>query len=121
MGSRQPCSQHHAYRLAEAGLLLTTRVPIGEQQRIRSIPAKPSKAVLRRPSERKNSPQTHKFALGALTTGERRFAENFWLPFVDAFRTICIAPSSEARSVFEAIKQLTAVSGNAFVPLRATL
>jgi hypothetical protein len=29
-----------------------------------------------------------------------------WLPFVDAYRTICIAPSSEARAEFEAIREL---------------
>jgi len=45
----------------------------------------------------------------------------FWLPFVDAFRTICIAPTPEARSVFEAIKQLAAVSGNASLSLGVAL
>jgi hypothetical protein len=29
-----------------------------------------------------------------------------WLPFVDAYRIICIAPSSEARAEFEAIREL---------------
>ena len=31
---------------------------------------------------------------------------DIWLPFVDAYRTICIAPSSEARAEFEAIREL---------------
>jgi len=34
-------------------------------------------------------------------------AEDFeWLPIVDAFRTLCIAPIPEARHVFEAIRAL---------------
>jgi len=34
------------------------------------------------------------------------FSSEIWLPFVDAYRTICIAPSSEARAEFEAIREL---------------
>jgi hypothetical protein len=29
-----------------------------------------------------------------------------WLPIVDAYRTICIAPTPEARAVFEAVREL---------------
>jgi hypothetical protein len=28
-----------------------------------------------------------------------------WLPIVDAYRTICIAPTPEARAAFEAIRE----------------
>ena len=34
------------------------------------------------------------------------FSSEIWLPIVDAYRTICIAPSSEARAEFEAIREL---------------
>jgi hypothetical protein len=33
-----------------------------------------------------------------------------WLPIVDAYRTICIAPTQEVRAVFEAVKELGTVA-----------
>ena len=33
-----------------------------------------------------------------------------WLPIVDAYRTICIAPSPEVRAVFEAVRELSGVA-----------
>jgi hypothetical protein len=33
-----------------------------------------------------------------------------WLPIVDAYRTICIAPTPEARAVFEAIREFGSVA-----------
>ncbi len=33
-------------------------------------------------------------------------AERQWLPFVDAFRTLCFDPSNEARDTFEALRFL---------------
>jgi hypothetical protein len=33
-----------------------------------------------------------------------------WLPIVDAYRTICIAPSLEVKAVFDSIRELEAVA-----------